>query len=140
MDNHLENNATGKSNLSFQKGERLCSKKLIEKLFEEGNSFLAYPFKIVFLKIDHHSKFPVQVGFSVGKRNFKRAVKRNLIKRRMREAFRLNKSGLYSSMGENKLAVFIIFIGKSVPEYPEVDAGIKKGFKKLIKEISGIDS
>jgi hypothetical protein len=54
----------------------------------------------------------------------------------MREAYRLQKAELYGLLNEKKLAVFFIFIGKTIPTYKEVDNGIKKGIKKLAKEIS----
>lgn len=136
MEQLPENIINNKTSFSFKKGERLCSKKIIDKLFLEGESFLSFPFKIVYLKIDRPSSFPVQAGFSVGKRNFKKAVQRNLIKRKMREAYRLNKQNLYNEIGENQLAVFFIFIGKTIPEYSVVEAGVKKGIKKLIQSIS----
>ena len=123
--------------LTFKKEERLCSKKTIDKLFAEGESFLAYPFKVVFLKTPLGLKSPVQAGFSVGKRNFKRAVQRNRIKRLMREAYRLNKLELYEKISTGRLAVFFIFIGKTVPKYPEVEKGMKNAIKKLVKEMSG---
>lgn len=134
---HLPKNTDhNKTCFTFKKGERLCSKKIIDKLFLKGESFLSFPFKIVYLKIDRPSTFPVLAGFSVGKRNFKKAVQRNLIKRKMREAYRLNKQNLYNETGENQLAVFFIFIGKTIPEYAVVEAGIKKGIKKLILAVS----
>ena len=76
---------------TFKKSERLCSKKLIKELFNKGSSFYLSPFKVYFLDtglID----IPHQLLFSVPKRNHKKAVDRNLLKRRMREAYRLNKS------------------------------------------------
>lgn len=136
MEQLPENINNSKTSFSFKKGERLCSKKIIDKLFLEGESFLSFPFKIVYLKIQQPAKYPVQAGFSVGKRNFKRAVKRNLIKRKIREAYRLNKQDLYNEIGENRLAVFFIFIGKTIPEYSIVEAGVKKGIKKLIQAVS----
>lgn len=136
MEHLQENIGENKSEFTFKKEERLCSKKIIDKLFSEGKSFLAFPFKVVFLQVPLKSTYPVQVGFSVGKRNFKRAVKRNLIKRKMREAYRLHKSELYQLTGEKQLAVFFIFIGKTIPDYSEVEMGIKKGIKKLGKEIT----
>lgn len=136
MEQLPKNINNNKTSFTFKKGERLCSKKIIDKLFLEGESFLSFPFKIVYLKIDRPSSFPVQVGFSVGKRNFKKAVQRNLIKRKMREAYRLNKQNLYNATGENQLAVFFIFIGKTIPEYSVVEAGVKKGIKKLILAVS----
>lgn len=136
MEQLSENKNTQNTGFSFKKEERLCSKKTIDKLFTEGETFLAYPVKIVFLKTQHPGIFPVKAGFSVGKRNFKKAVQRNLIKRKMREAYRLNKPELYKKLGENQLAVFFIFIGKTVPEYAVVEAGVKKGIKKLIQVVS----
>src|ERR1700761_6552929 len=76
---------------TFTKEERLCNKKLIDTLFHNGSSFLCYPFKVSWLEADFAGTFPVQIVFAVPKRRFKRAVDRNLIKRHMREAYRLNK-------------------------------------------------
>jgi len=120
---------------TFSKEERLCSKKLIDRLFSEGQSFLAYPVKVVFLPTELPTSSPVQAGFTASKKNFKRAVKRNRIKRLMREAYRLHKHELYRRLNERQLAVFFIFIGKDVPDYPSVEAGIGKAFDKLIKQL-----
>src|SRR5471030_2413656 len=76
---------------TFKKEERLCNKKLIDELFHNGSSFLCYPFKASWLIIDEPRQIPAQILFSVSKKRFKRAVDRNLVKRRMREAYRLNK-------------------------------------------------
>jgi len=129
----LEKTDRGNIKLSFKKGERLCSKKIIDKLFTEGESILSFPVKIVFLPCELPSMFPVQVGFSVGKKIFKKAVQRNLIKRRMREAYRLNKNELYQKLGDKQLAVFIIFIGKTILDYKEIESSVKKGMKRAIK-------
>ena len=77
---------------SFKKEERLCNIKLIEKLYHTGSSFLVYPFRIIWLSSETNSEFPVQVLISVPKKKFKRAVDRNLLKRRIREIYRLHKS------------------------------------------------
>jgi ribonuclease P protein component len=135
MTEKSENIAEEKSNLTFKKEERLCSKKIIDKLFLSGESILSFPVKIVFLWVDVPSKYPAQVGFSVGKKSFKKAVDRNLIKRRMREAYRLNKNELYRGLNKKQLALFFIFIGKTIPEYHLVESAIKKGIKKILKEI-----
>jgi len=74
---------------SFRKRDRLCSRKDIQELFEKGSSFYLYPFKVYFL---HPSGLAHdQVLISVSSRNFKRAVDRNLIKRRIRESYRVMK-------------------------------------------------
>lgn len=136
MENQSENNIIGQKKSTFKKEERLCSKKIIDKLFTEGESFLSFPVKIVFLETPVSSKFPVQAGFSVSKKSFKKAVQRNLIKRRMREAYRLNKYEMYQNIGDKQLTVFFIFIGKTISKYQTIETGIKKGLKKLVKEIS----
>ena len=138
MDNLSENISGGKVDFSFHKAERLCSKKIMDKLFQEGKTIFVFPVKIVYLEIQLTSKYPVQAAFTVGKRNFKRAVQRNLIKRRMREAYRLNKSKFYNEIGEKQVAVFFIFTGKTIPEYKQIETSIKKGTKKLLAELSSI--
>lgn len=77
--------------LTFKKEERLNKEKWIRELFEKGSSFHLGPFRVIYLP--HPDPiYPVhQVLISVSARNFKRAVDRNTIKRRIREAYRLNK-------------------------------------------------
>ena len=137
MDNLAENIDRGKIDFSFHKTERLCSKKIIDKLFIEGKIIFVYPVKIVYLETSLTSKFPVQAVFTVGKRNFKRAVQRNLIKRRMREAYRLNKHQFYVKIGEKQVAVFFIYTAKTISEYKQIETSVKKGLNKLLSELSG---
>lgn len=120
-----------KSSYSFKKDERLCSKKVIDRLFSEGQSFLVYPLKVVFLSTPLNTSSSVQAGFTVSKKNFKQAVKRNRIKRLMREAYRLNKNELYLEIGEKQLAVFFIYIGKEMPFFSKVEKAIKKAFRQI---------
>ncbi len=84
---------------TFSKSERLCSRKRIETLFGSGNtSCSAYPVRMVFTTVDAGAEAPVQVLMSVSKRHFKRAVKRNRVKRQLREAFRHHKHLLYDAL------------------------------------------
>ena len=133
--NLSENIADGSVNFSFKKDERLCSKKVIEKLFLEGKSIFVFPIKIIYLETKLPTNSPAQAAFSVGKRNFKRAVQRNLIKRRMREIYRLNKSKLYYELVDKQLAVFFIYTGKTILEYNQIESAIIKGMKKLLAEL-----
>ncbi|HAQ20172.1 MAG TPA: ribonuclease P protein component [Prolixibacteraceae bacterium] len=122
---------------TFLKEEKLCSQKLIGELFTSGESFLAYPLKVVFLKTEISQAYPVQAAFTVSKRNFKHAVKRNLLKRRMREAFRLNKPGFYSELAAKnfQIAIMFVYIGKDVAEYPAIEKGMISAFKKVLEKI-----
>lgn len=122
---------------TLHKEERLCSQKTIEELFTSGESFLAYPLKVVFLKTEFEQPYPVQAAFTVSKRNFKRAVKRNILKRRMREAYRLNKPTLYPHLGAKglQLALMFVYIGKDLSEYAPIEKAMISAFKKLLSKI-----
>ncbi len=106
-------------------------------MFSSGESFLSYPLKVVFQKTDSTQAYPVQTAFTVSKRNFKRAVKRNLLKRRMREAYRLNKPGLYAELTTKELhiAVMFVFIGKDVIEFPIIEKAMISAFKKVLAKV-----
>ncbi len=121
---------------SLKKVERLCSKKVIDKLFAEGDSFLAFPIKVVYKITELPNPVPVQAGFSVSKKIFKRAVKRNRIKRLMREAYRLNKNMLPRHAEQKQMAVFFIFIGKELPQFAQVEKAMKKALNKLANSCS----
>jgi ribonuclease P protein component len=103
------------SSLTFPKQEKLKSRKIIKDLFEKGSSFYLYPFNIVFIKnSDTVASALPQILFSVSKRNFKRAVKRNRIKRLLREAYRLNKQELIKKIPSSffPLAIGIMYVSK----------------------------
>lgn len=101
--------------------ERLKSKKLIEKLYEQGSSVKSFPLRMVYLKTKHTSDFPAQVGVSVSKRNFKSAVDRNRIKRLLRESYRLQKEILYDHL-QNPYVFMISYLGKEEIKYEEMYA------------------
>ena len=79
----------------------------------------------------------LQAGFTVGTKHFKKAVHRNRIKRLMRETYRTNKHSLKSSLEkkDSNLAVFFVFTGKELPEYPLVLEKMKQTLGKLEKLI-----
>jgi ribonuclease P protein component len=126
----LENKET----YTLGKKERLKSRKAIEQLFADGKSFSLFPFKVIFKKTSAEPQ-PLQTAFSVSKRYFKKAVYRNRIKRLMREAYRLQKNELQNNLQEcnQGLAVFIIFLGNELPEYPVIFLRMSAVLKRLQK-------
>jgi len=123
----------------FKKEERLCNKKLIDKLFHNGSSFLCYPFKASWLLMPVEQQIPAQIVFSVSKKRFKRAVDRNVLKRRMREAYRLNKQQqLYDALlATDKRIVFSIgYIGKEIAPYELIEKKMLKLLTQLNAELA----
>ena len=124
---------------TFKKEERLCNKRLIDELFHNGSSFLCYPFRASWLVVEEPQTVPVQVLIAVAKKRYKHAVDRNLIKRRIREAYRLNKQEhLYDAIGaSNKNIVFSIgYIGKEIEPYPVFEKKMLKLLKQLSEEVA----
>lgn len=106
---------------TFDKTERLCSKKALDELFSGGKSKTHFPIKVIFKTSVYESDFPARVVFIVPKKKHKRANKRNAIRRRMREVYRLNKHKLYQSLGEKKLDIMFVFLSNEVPDYAQVE-------------------
>ena len=113
--------------------ERLKSKKLIEKLYEQGSSVKSFPLRMVYLQTKHTSDFPAQVGVSVSKRNFKSAVDRNRIKRLLRESYRLQKEILYDHL-QNPYVFMISYLGKEEIKYEEMYAKMTKLLTLFVAE------
>ncbi|KIA93762.1 ribonuclease P [Pedobacter kyungheensis] len=119
---------------TFRKEERLCSRKHLDLLFKNGSSFLLYPFRVSYLFIDQPADVPAQVVINVPKKRYKRAVDRNLLKRRIREAYRLNKQNqLYLPLPTDKgLLLFSIqFVGKDKYAFPFIEKKLIATFKRF---------
>jgi ribonuclease P protein component len=113
---------------TFRKEERLSKDKSIQELFDKGSSFYLFPFKVFFMPNPDKDISFHQVVISVSKRNFKRAVDRNLIKRRIREAYRLNKELIPV---QNKLLIAYIYSVKDILPSVQIQERLVKTFKRL---------
>lgn len=125
------------------KSERINSKKLIDRLFKggEAKSMAAFPLRVVFMTEDADSHEPLaQMMVSVPKRYFKRAVKRNNVKRLVREAYRHNKQVLFNSLeaGEQRKTLSLCFIwtDSDLRPYKEVEQKVQNLLQRIAEKIS----
>ncbi len=102
----------------FKKENKIKSRLEIESLYENGSKLTAFPIKLIYL-LEPESGSKLKSAFAVPKRSFKLAVNRNKIKRRMREAFRLNK-GIIEDKFEDRLLLMFVVQGSESPSFQEI--------------------
>lgn len=121
---------------TFKKDERLCSKKTIKTLFEDGSSLTVHPFRLVWLKTELKTEYPVQITISVSKKNIAKAVDRNKIKRQIRECYRKNKNILYEYLYNKgkQYAMALIYTAKDEIEFKEIETKIIITLQRFIEE------
>lgn len=132
-----------KKRFKFPKEEKLCSKKGIEELFSKGEHFHIYPYKVFFLKkgIDVKSKkdTKIKVLLAVPKKRIRRAVHRNLLKRRMRESYRLQKYSLMWHCNQESsnmvLRLGIIYVADKRLPFSVLDIAMKQIVKQLNEKL-----
>jgi ribonuclease P protein component len=124
-------------NQSFGKEYKLCSKKLIEKIFKEGKSVKAFPFTLLFLEHENTGNVPFQLVISAPKKMNRHAHDRNRIKRIVREAFRKNKFILEDFLNANnlQLAIFLVYTSKEEMTTEQLDKKTKKIFTLLTEKL-----
>lgn len=130
---------TGLASPTFNKRERIVSRKLIEQLFIKGSSHStsAYPLRIVYMEKEREeNEEPVQILVSVSKKHFKHAVKRNRVKRQIREAYRHQKTILTEKMPQDRaLAVAFIWLADELFDSQQIQRSMRKLLEKVADRI-----
>ncbi len=123
---------------SYNKQEKLKSRKLLERLFSKGRSFSIFPLKVFYLQPEEKLDFYIKIGVGVSARNFKKATQRNHVKRLLREAYRTEKTPLHQFLREQnkQAAVFILYIDKGEPVFATIKEKMPAALKRLIKELN----
>ncbi|MEJ5264401.1 MAG: ribonuclease P protein component [Bacteroidales bacterium] len=119
---------------TFKKNERLCSKKLIALLFTEGRSFLVYPIKVTYLIREATAYPPAQVLLLVSRKRFRKAVRRNRIKRLLREAYRLEKNYLYENLNskQKNCLIALAYVANDELHIDEIKKSMQEVFKRIV--------
>jgi len=122
---------------TLSKEERLSWKRYIDLLFAKGQSFIAFPLRVIFLPLEETLPARSNILISVSKKKFKRAVKRNRIKRQVRESYRVRKPELITSLElKNKsLLVAFLYVDKEIHTFREMEKAMSKAIRILQEKI-----
>lgn len=127
---------------TLHKSERLDKKKVIEKVFSGGSrSFSVFPLRVVYLPVEE-LEADASILVSVSKRRFKRAVKRNRVKRQIREAYRKNKHGLLEVLAAKKcrLALAFIYLSDQLVESSLIEERMKTALARIAEKVADMNT
>jgi ribonuclease P protein component len=122
---------------SLRKEERLSSKKKIDLLYEQGQSFVSFPLRIIYLTEKNTDKPGVCTLMCIPKKKIKKAVKRNYIKRQIREAYRVRKHVLTNLMVEKEhtLLLSFLYLDKITNSFHDIETAMDKALTILLNKV-----
>lgn len=123
---------------ALPKSNKLKSIVAITQLFDEGKHDFQYPLKLVYIKRPRGTKYETfKAAVSVPKKIFKKAVDRNLLKRKIREALRLNQQVLiaYCEAKLTCIDLMLIYTGKEICPNTQIDKAVRSLFEKITKDV-----
>ncbi len=126
---------------SFPKTEKLCGEKLVSALFEEGKAFIEYPIRVVYRSTENTNNSHARILVVVPKKKIKKANQRNLLKRRIREAYRIQKSDFISALSEKNLYLHIAFsyVADKEIEYSTIQSKMPVIFNKIMNKFNKVE-
>ncbi len=126
---------------TFRKHERLTGRDRVKRVATTGKVVKVHPYRLVGLLMDLDTTAPAQAAFAVPKRNVKRAVDRNRVRRHMREAYRLNKHRWYQRLSDagSQCAWLLVYQGNAPLQWQEAAEKISRVFDRWTQEHVGIN-
>jgi len=118
---------------TFTKAERISIQREIDLLFAEGQSFMAYPLRVIHFRKKPYSGVVCSILISVPKKRLKHAVDRNYIKRLIREAYRTNKHSFVEQIQDTGFLIAFVYVGNQTPSYSDIEKAVKKALNTVCK-------
>ncbi|MDP4269855.1 MAG: ribonuclease P protein component [Bacteroidota bacterium] len=128
------------SDFTLPKAERISRKLVIDKLFTKGTSFVVYPIRVVYVTSTEEQEAQAAMMISVSKKKFKRAVKRNYIKRRIKEAYRLNKHLLQVPESVGNISIAFIYLSGGLKSFDSLNQKMEEIMLQLNEKLCSENS
>lgn len=124
------------NNNRLYKYEKLCSRTAINNIFQSGKSAICYPLRAAY-SITENEKTPAQFLITIPKKKIRKAVNRVLLRRRVREAYRLNRNIIIPYLKENNISIKIAFIYLSdeISDYSTIENKMQAVLKKIMENM-----
>ncbi len=122
---------------TLNKSERLCSKKIFDKIFAQGKTVKNDFLKIIWVFSENENNSPAKVAFAISKRNIRKATSRNFIRRRIREAYRVRKKILYTYLQNNNLQIsfVILYRASEMKNFNQIEDALNALLLKFVEKI-----
>jgi len=123
---------------TFKKEERLTGHAALEHVYTKGKHVHTNSIKIIFVEVPQSEQPACRVVFSVPKRSFKKAVDRNLVKRRMREVYRHHKHLLYKHLAEKQkhIHIYLIYTSRQIMPFDELQENLVQALQILLSRVN----